>query len=59
MPDQFGFDRLEERFNSGIVIAMSFFTLRNCEPMPTQDLLIVTPRALSAAIRVMDVALRR
>ena len=45
-PDQFGFERLEEAFDSGIVVTVAFPTHRHLEPVLAQQLLIVVSAVL-------------
>ena len=56
-PDQFGFERLEEAFDSGIVVAIALATHRHLEPVLAQQLLIVVSAVLRPAIRVMNAPL--
>ena len=55
-PDQLCLDRLEERLNSRIIVAITFARHRYLEPMLAQDLLIVMRTVLRPAIRVVDAA---
>ena len=52
-PDQLRLDRLEERLNGRIVVAITFARHRYLEAMLAQDLLIIMRTVLRPAIRVM------
>ena len=58
-PDQLGLDRLEERLDGGVVIAVALAAHRYLEAVMTQELLIIMGAILAAAIRMMDAALGR
>ena len=55
-PDQLCLDRLEERLNSRIIVAITFARHRYLEPVLAQDFLIVIRTVLRSAIRVVDAA---
>ncbi len=54
-----GLDRLEERFDSCVVVTITPATHRYLEPMLAKDLQVIMWAILAASISVMDVALRR
>jgi hypothetical protein len=56
-PDQLCLDGFEERFNGGVVIAISLATHGCPEPMLAQDLLIIVRTILAATISMMNAAL--
>ena len=56
-PDQLCLDRLEERLNSRVVIAVTLAAHRHLEPVLAQDLLVVVRTILRTAIRVMNAVL--
>jgi len=58
-PDQLSLDRLEERLDGGVVIAVALAAHRYLEAVLTQELLIIVGAILAAAIRMMDAALGR
>ena len=58
-PDQFGFDGLDERLDSRIVIAISLSTHRDFEAVLSQDFLIIMRAILQPAICMMDAAFGR
>ena len=58
-PDHLGFDRLEERLDGGVIIAISLATHGNLEAALTQQLLIVVRAVLAAPVRMMDAAFWR
>lgn len=58
-PDDFGFERFEEAFDGGIVVAIALAAHRHPETVLSQQLLIVVGTILRPAIGVMNAALRR
>jgi hypothetical protein len=58
-PDQFGLDRLEEGFDGGIIISVTFAAHRCLQAVLAQNLLVVVCTVLAAAIAVEDAAPRR
>ena len=58
-PDQLSLDRLEERLDGGVVIAVALAAHRYMEAVLTQELLIIVGAISAAAIRMMDAALGR
>src|SRR5271165_4319779 len=53
-PDQFRFDRFEQSFHHGIVIAIALATHRNDETVPVEDSLVIIGAILAATIRMMQ-----
>ena len=58
-PDQFSFDGFEERFYSGIIVAIALATHRSLEAMLAQDFLIIVGTILAAPVGMVDAALWR
>ena len=58
-PDQLGLDGFEERFNHGIVVAISLAAHRDLEAVLFQALLIRVGTILRAAIRMVNAAFGR
>ena len=58
-PNQLSLDRLEERLDSGVVVAVAFAAHRYLEFVLAQEFLIIVRTVLAAAIRVMVAALWR
>ena len=59
LPQQLSLDRLEEGFDSRVVVAIASPAHRCLEPMLAQDFLIVVRAILTAAICVVDAAFWR
>ena len=57
-PEQLGLDGFEERFNSGVVIAIALSTHGYFEAVLAQDLLIVVRTILTTADALLSVKLR-
>lgn len=57
--DEFGLQRFEEAFDSGIIIAIAFPAHRGCQIVLAQKLLIVVGAVLRPAIGVVNAARRR
>lgn len=56
---QFGFQRLEEALDGGIVIAVAFPAHRSLEPVLADQFLIVVSIVLRSEVRVMNAPWRR
>ena len=59
LPQQLSLDRLEERLDCRVIIAIAFAAHRHLEAMLAQDFLIVVGAILTAAICVVDAAFWR
>jgi len=58
-PNQLSLDRLEERLDSGVVVAVAFAAHRYLESVLAQEFLIIVRTVLAVAIRVMNTAFWR
>ena len=56
-PDQFGLEGFEKVLDGGVIIAIAFAAHRRCQPVFTQDFLIVVRTVLAAPVAMMNASL--